>query len=268
MIRETWRRLGPARGYSLVELLVVLAVSSAILAALFGVHRASLEVHARATALEDAQLGARAGLDRMTTELRLVGAYWAGAARAGPAIIAADRRSIAFMADVNGDSARGDAETTTVTAAVAGSTTVSVTGPARHVADAFDVYANRALNDFVSIASGATREVRQLVAVAGTTLTLAAPLDASYPAGSVVRSVERVTYRFDPATGKLTRSVGGSGADTIVDGVVDLAITYFDGRNPPAVVADADRIREIDVRLTTARDGRQRTMTSRVRIRN
>lgn len=256
-------------GYSLAEALVVTAVVGLMAAALFGVYEVSERAYRRASSLEDAQRGARAGLDRMATELRLIGVYWTGAAGAGPAIVDAAPARITFMADVKADTVRGGQETTTAARADAGTTALLVSSTARQTAEAFNVYRDRALNDFVYVARGATREVRPLAAVVGSTLALAAPLAHAYPAGSLVRSVERVTYAFDPATESLTRSVGGSGAQTIVDRVTDLTLTYLDGQHPPAATTDPARIREIRISLTTRGPAEGlRTVTSSVRLRN
>jgi prepilin-type N-terminal cleavage/methylation domain-containing protein len=256
-----------ARGFTLAELLIVLAIAALIAAGLLGVHQTSLQAHARATALHEAQLGARAGLDRMATELRLIGAWWTDAA--GPAILAAGPTSVTFMGDVNGDTVHDGIETTTTAAVPAGTSRLSLTGAMDQIADSFNVYVNPALNDFVAITSGARREVAQVAALDGTTVVLATPLASAYPAASVVRSVERVTYAFDPAKRKLTRSSGGSGADTIVDDVVAVVLEYLDGRHPPAPTTDPPRIREIRVSVTVeASGGARRAVTSRVRLRN
>jgi len=251
-------------GYTLAELLIVIAILGMVAAAVAGVYQVSLQAYTRATSLEDAQLGARAGLDRMSTELRLIGAYWTGADGAGDAITAATPTSITFLADVDRDTVNNGVETTVSAAATL--TAVPVSG----AADAFNVYSSSALNDYVYIVNGATREVRQIAGVAGTIITLATALTNIYPAGSIVRSVETVTYAFDATANTLTRSVGGSGADTILDNVTDLSLTYFDangaslGSSPTVTL-----IREIQISLTTrGSDGSARTMTSRVRPRN
>ncbi len=256
------------KGYTLVELLIVMAIVGMVAAAILGVYQVSQDIYTRTTALEDAQLGARAGLDRMASELRLIGAYWSGATGAGPAITAATATTITFMADVNGDTVVNNAETAVAAGTTASGTTVQVSGTASQAANAFVVYQSPALNDYVYIANGGRREVKQISAVAGTTLTLAAALTTTYPAGSLVRSVETVTYNF--AANSLTRSVGGSGNDTIIDNVTGLTLTYLDangtnlGTAPPPA-----SIREIQMSLTTqGTDGSRRTMTTRVRPRN
>jgi len=260
------RKAGDA-GYTLVELLIVIAILGMVAAAIVGVYEVSVQAYVRSASLEDAQLGARAGLERMITELRLVGAFWAGATGAGTAITAATGTSITFMADVNGDTVSGDEMTVSSNP---NSTTVVVGGTATQVVNAFNIYQTAALNDHLYIASGATREVSRLSGVSGSTLTLATALTKSYPPGSLVRSVEQVTYTLNAATGSLTRSVGGSGAFAIVDNVAGLTLTYFDANGTllgqPVTLA---LIREIQISLTTqGNDGSRRTMTSRVRPRN
>ena len=256
-------------GYSLVELLVVTAVVGVIAAATFGVFRTSQQVYRRASALEDAQLRARAGLALISGDLRLIGAYWTGAAGGGPAIIDATPTSITFMADVNGDSISNGVEMTTATVTRPGATTLTLGASATRVGSAFNTYTSPALNDFVHVASGSRREVRQIASITGSTLTLTAPIGGNYPSGSPVRAVEKVTYALNPSTRGLTRSVGGSGAQTFINQVSALAMTYFDGHHPGAETSDLTRIREIRISVTTeADDGTRRTMASRVRVRN
>lgn len=259
-------RLIREQGYTLAELLVVIAIVGLVVVAISGVYIVSQQTYTRAASLEDAQLGARAGVDRMAPELRLIGAYWTGANGAGPAVTMATPTAIAFTADVDADTLDGaGSEVSLAQPANSGSTQVTVdraTGAGG--GNAF------AASEYLFIASGATREVRQIAGVAGTTITLASPLANTYPAGSLVRSVETVTYAFDPASSTLTRSQGGGGAEAIVDNVAGLALTYFDEfgnpLGPPPTLA---LIREIGISLTTqGSDGSRRTMTTRVRPRS
>lgn len=262
-------RVGKNAGYTLVELLIVVAILGLIALAIGGVYQVSVQAYTRSASLEDAQLGARAGLARMITELRLIGAFWNGATGAGTAITATTATSITFMADVNGDTVINGAETTTTAAIASGSTAVVVNASATNVASSFNVYQTAALNDYLYIANGAMREVSQISGVSGSTLTLATALANSYPTTGIVRSVETVTYNFDAGTGSLTRSVGGSGAAAIVDNVTGLTLTYFDANGTLLNPVTLALIREIQISLTTqGSDGSRRTMTSRVRPRN
>jgi prepilin-type N-terminal cleavage/methylation domain-containing protein len=263
------RRHTKAEGYTLVELLIVVSIVGMVAAGILGVYQVSQGIHTRATALEDAQLGARSGLDRMAGEFRLIGSYWIGASGAGNTITAASSNSITFRANVDDSSVINGAEATASSFPAADSVVLSISATA--TADAFRVYvANPALNDYIYIANGGSREVKQITVITNSTLTLASALGSSYPIGSIVRDVKTITYARNAATNILTRTQGGSGADPVVDNVVGLTFTYFDtaggalGTNPTL-----SAIREIQMSLTTqGADGSRRTMTSRVRPRN
>jgi hypothetical protein len=142
---------------------------------------------------------------------------------------------------------------------------ISVSGAASQVAGSFNVYPDATRNDWVYIGAGARpREVRQLAGVLGTSLALATPLDSDYLEGSLVRSIETVTYAFDPGTGQLTRRLGGAAPEVLVDNVTDFTLTYFDAAGVPTTVTE--EIREIQVSVTTrGTDGSPRTMMTRVK---
>lgn len=252
-------------GYSMIDLLVALAVTGTIAAAILPVFQTTLAQVTYANALEEDQLGSRAALDRMAQDLRLAGAYWAGADGAGAAIATATPTAIAFRADVDADTVAGGTETTLASAS--GTTTLDVSGNA----SAFDVYGTPSLNDYVHVENGTVREVRQVTAVAGQTLTITPALVQSYPAGSVVRSVERVSYAFDATARTLTRQLGGATGDPLLANVTALSFAYFDatGVALPGTPSDPAAIREVQITLTTeSSQGDRRTMGSRIRLRN
>jgi prepilin-type N-terminal cleavage/methylation domain-containing protein len=258
------RRHTKAEGYTLVELLIVTAIVGMVAAGIVGVYQVSQGIYTRATALEDAQLGARAGLDRMASELRLIGAYWSGAAGAGPAITAATATNISFRADVDADTLNVAGQEITLTApAVSGNTSISVNRTTGSIGgNAFTA------SEWVHVANGARREVKQIAAEYGTGLTipLTTALTSSFPGSpqpAIVRSVETITYDLNGTS--LRRNGFG-----IVENVNGLTLTYFGATgnllgSPP----DLAQIREIQMSLTTqGTDGSRRTMTSRVRSRN
>ena len=220
-------------GYTLVELLIVTAIVGMVAAGIVGVYQVSQGIYTRATGLEDAQSGARAGLDRMASELRLIGSYWFGAATSaqGNAIIAATPTSITFMANVDNVDALSvinGAEATPSSTATGTSVPLSLS--AADTADAFRIYvANpETNNDYIYIANGGGREVRRITGIDdGNTLTLTPALSSSYPVGSIVRDVKRITYARDTVANRLTRTQGGSGADPVVDNVTGLTFTYY-----------------------------------------
>jgi prepilin-type N-terminal cleavage/methylation domain-containing protein len=259
------RRRSDERGFTLVELLIALAIGAMVAAAIVEIFQGSLSQVSHATSLEDAQSSARVGLDQMVSELRLIGSYWTGIPGAGNAITAATPSTLTFMADIDADTVSGTTETTLTGASTATTLTVSAN------ASAFNTYATAAANDYVYVADGGTRELRQLASVTGSVVTLTAALANSYPAGSIVRSVERVSYTFDASAKTLTRTLGGGSTDTVLDNVTALTFSYFDSSGGALATTppDATAIKEVQISVTTQGTGGDlRKMTSRVRLRN
>jgi prepilin-type N-terminal cleavage/methylation domain-containing protein len=268
-IMRAWRRAGSAAGFTLIELLIAIAIASLVATAILQIFQGSMTQVSQATSLEDAQSTVRIGLDEIVTEFRLIGAYWNGISGAGNAITAATPSSITFMADIDADTVSTGSgcpcETTLTLASAATTLTVSAN------ATAFNTYSTASLNDYAYVANGSAREVRQVAAVAGSAVTLASALTYSYPIGSIVRSVEKVTYTFDSSAKTLTRTVGGAAADTVLDNVTALTFSYRDsfGGALSATPPDTRLIKEIKISMTTqGTGGALRTMQSRVRPRN
>lgn len=266
---------GNKTGYTLAELLVTLAIVGLAASAVAGVYQVSHQTYIRASSLEDAQAGARAGLDRMANDLRLIGSCWFGATGAGNAIIAATPTSIIFMANVDDLSVINGTEATTTGPVTGNGASVSLTTEQTDVAFRTYLPPNQSLNDYIYIADGGRREVQQIIQKNGSALTLASALTLTppaYPTGSLVRNVKRITYARNPGTNTpLTRTQGGSGADTIVDNVSALTFTYFgtDGVASLGTNPNTAFIREIQVDLTVqGADGSPRRMTTRVRPRS
>lgn len=265
-------------GYALTELLITIAIVGLVASAVASVYHVSQQSYDRARSLEAAQLGARAGLDRMANELRLIGSFWVGASGAGNAITVAAADRISFMANVDNFSVINGAEARVRDGSTANGTTVPLNISAAAINYAFKCYSNSALNDYIYIANGGTREVKRINAITNNstcnnssdrTITLASSLGSVYPAGSLVRDVKIITYAAQ--NNRLTRTQGGSGADPIVDGVKALTFTYFDaaGGALPATPPNLSLIREIRIDLTVqGADGSLRTMTTRVRPRS
>ena len=263
----TRRRSEGERGFTLIELLIAIAIASLVATAIVRIFQGSMAQVSHATSLQDAQSAVRVGLDQMATELRQIGSYWNGASGAGNAITTATPSTITFMADIDSDTVTGTTETTL--SAASGVTTLTVSANA----SAFNTYTPSSLNDYVYVANGSTREVRQVTSVNATTsiVTLASALTYSYPIGSMVRSVEQVNYTFNSTAKTLTRTVGGAASDTVLDNVTALTFSYFDssGNALLATPADPSVIREIKISMTTQGTGGDlRTMASRVRLRN
>ncbi|MFQ5519902.1 MAG: PilW family protein [Candidatus Methylomirabilia bacterium] len=251
-------------GFTMTEMLVVTAVLGLVLAAVLGIYQVSLRSYLFAMAGEQAQLSGRAGLDRIASELRLINN---GRSASSGAITAATPTSITFLADINNDTLDAAGNEATLTAlANLGDTTVQISSAA-----GFSV------GELLYVADGSSSENKAITAIAGNTLTLGAGLDSWYPAGSIVRSVETVSYSLD-GTGTLRRQVGGGGAQPLTSGVTAFQITYWNEVTPPVEITDLsaqvsrDQVRELRLQLTTAaRSGDQmvsRTLRAGVKPRN
>ena len=88
-------------GFSLVELLVVVAVLGLVMAGALGLLESGMRTYALGAARTEAQQAARVGLERMAKELRQAGYDPAGAAVA--AIVAAEPTRLVFQVDANGN---------------------------------------------------------------------------------------------------------------------------------------------------------------------
>jgi hypothetical protein len=231
----------------------------------------------------------------MANELRLIGSYWVGVSSCAPlpncsAITAATPTSITFMGNVsNVDTLSVSNGAEVRVSGTASGTSVPLNISASDTANAFKVYtgSGSTLNDWIYIADGGTREVKQIASITGSTLNLASALSSPYPVppdtnvqNVLVRDVKTITYtRNAVATSTcpvaltcLTRTQGGDTTpDPIVDHVTGLTFTYFDatGAALPASPPNPGLIREIRIDLTVqSPDGSARYMTTRVKPRS
>jgi type IV pilus assembly protein PilW len=88
-----------ARGFSLIELMVAMAMACIVLAAIYSLHAALLKSYTTQNAAADVQEGMRAGIDFMAEDILMAGFNPMGTAGAG--IVAADATSIRFTSDRN-----------------------------------------------------------------------------------------------------------------------------------------------------------------------
>jgi type IV pilus assembly protein PilW len=88
-----------ARGFSLIELMVAMAMACIVLAAVYSLHAALTKSYTTQNAAADAQEGMRAGIDFMAEDILMAGFNPLGTAGAG--IAAADATSIRFTSDRN-----------------------------------------------------------------------------------------------------------------------------------------------------------------------
>jgi hypothetical protein len=241
---------GGPRGHGVAELLVAVGVAAIVMAGLFATVEVAAKASARATAADAWPVDAGAAVERLVTDLRMAGSYYAGATNAAFPITAFSETAITFVGDVDGDGA------TTITAASipASVTVASATGFSR--------------NEFVFLASGSLREVARISSdpAHSRTLTLTTPLANTFPAGSLARSVERVTWAYDPLTRTLTRT-DAAGTVPVTDGVVAFTLTGYDVNGATTVRLGA--VDSIGIELAVpAGGGTRRTLKGRAQLRS
>jgi len=261
--------MGNNKGMTLVEILVVLVVGSILMAAMFGSFINQQKSYAMQDQVIDMQQGLRAGIDRMTREIRMAG-YGGdiletfGNVNTFTHIItpvnATPQDSITIL--VADEVARLDQN------APAGSTQLIL-----NTSNVFDAGSKKYLclqgqNNYL------------ILAVTGSTVTLAAPLQEDHLINESVGLVKAITYRIDPNTTNLVRDENtGEGGQLLAEDVENIQIRYTLASG--AVVdspASPEDIRMVSVSLTVRTrmphdeypgDGYlRRSMTSEIEVRN
>ncbi len=261
-----------SRGMSLVELLVVLAVSGIVMAAMYGIFIGQQRNYGIQDQVVELQQGLRAAMDRMTREIRMAG-Y-------GGDILAA-------FGEVNGfsqlitpvDNGHRDSITilmaqqvTTLSQnAAAGATTLQLS-----VASAGDLF-NTTTKRYLCL-NGLNNY--RVLSVSGSTVTLATPLGEDHLANEPVFLVKAITYRISPDTTDLVRDENtGEGGQLLAECVERLELRYtLSGGTVVDQPGDASDIRMVDISLTARTkladsgypgDGyRRQSLRSSVEVRN
>jgi type IV pilus assembly protein PilW len=94
-----------ARGFSLVEMLIAMAVGMAVLGAMYGVFNIQSKTLGNQEEIVAMQQSVRAGMDMMAREIGMAGYNPASATFAG---VTYDTTQLRIMADLNGDGDTGD----------------------------------------------------------------------------------------------------------------------------------------------------------------
>lgn len=94
------------KGFTLVELLVALAISSIVMAAIFVTHQGQVQGKIAQEVTLEMQQGGRAAMDLMTRDLRMAGCD--PMASAGAGFVTATAGEVEFTMDIRGDGTTGN----------------------------------------------------------------------------------------------------------------------------------------------------------------
>jgi len=237
------------RGFTLIELLISMVVGIILMGAMvstFLIQRKSYDIQEQVTQMNQ---NARAAMDLMSREIRMAGYQVEGIDEITDD---SDSNTITFLGDVDSD---------VITAIDTNPASASETSISVNLSDAGDYIAE---TDYIYLSDGFNSELIRADASGAfstsgepDTINLSEGLTNSYAVGSLVQTVEEVTYELDGST--LERN-----GYPVADDIESLNFTY---------VADTVKI---ELTARTAKidpdykgDGyRRRTLTMTVKLRN
>lgn len=221
-------------GFSLAEVLIVVAVLGFAMTAVVGIYQITQKTTLIATAGEDAQVQARAVLAQLGADLRLINAGRAAVApTAAGAITAASQTTLTFLADTHGGLNPSGNLISLSSAVAAGVTSVTLN-------DATNINCGAS----ITLADGPIAESHTTASTGcktGNAVTLGQATFTDYPAGAYVNGVDTAYWSWDSGTQYLCRKVntacGGTPSawdpdnDIIATGVTSFQLTYLDSAN-------------------------------------
>jgi prepilin-type N-terminal cleavage/methylation domain-containing protein len=274
-------------GYSLAELLVVVAVTGFLMAAVFTIYQVTQRTAFRASGSEASLVQARAIVDKFGGDFRMVGA--ARNLYSAP-ISAATGTSLTFQGDIDNTLAT-DYSPVTVSGSQVNANAASMT-----VSDATNILCGTD----ITLADGPVTETHTLPAAGcktGNTITFGTTNcpDASgaggdrpctfYPVGSFVYTVETIYWVWDAASGNLCRKINTAcnatpslwdqDNDVIASGVTNFSLTYLDrtgttlamSGTPPALPTTSySSVRAVRVSVTVSGQSGDQTVTRQMEL--
>jgi prepilin-type N-terminal cleavage/methylation domain-containing protein len=229
--------LADRAGYTIVEMVIVVAIAGLLMGAVFTIYQVIQRTTLRASGSEASLVQARAVVDKLGGDFRMVGAAWNFYSTS---ITAATATSITLNGDIDNTLDASYNPVRLTSAIVAGATSMSVSD-----------LTNIVCGTKVTLSNGPISETHQLASsgcTSGTTVVNFQTGDTpftSYPAGAIgsgdvtfIYTVESVNWVWDATTQKLCRKVNGTCAanatswsddtDVIADNVTSFCLTYLD----------------------------------------
>jgi prepilin-type N-terminal cleavage/methylation domain-containing protein len=220
------KRIHKQRGFTLVELMVVVAIFFFIMAAVFNAYLSQFHASVVQTQVTDMQQNARIAMDSLSKEIRMAGF--------GMPATAVNGFSNAITPAINNDATNGNNVldgndqitivtgyrqiSTLTSAASADDTTISLVANANQ----FDTDKKK----FVCVDGVGQIDNYQVTGIAGNVLTVTPALHRPYQAGARVLLVKAITYSVNDAR-VLTRNENtGGGAQSLAPNIEDLQFAY------------------------------------------
>ena len=227
MLRRVFSRVLSPRsdrtGYTLVELLIVLLLTSFMMTALTGFFRAVVAVRQNTAGQTEAQQGLRALASLITQELRQAGACLP--------------RSGTFVSLSGTDTGLTDTLTLRIglTDPTTGACLRAQLGGSGAVVGTTSLVVNstagfgQAKRLLVTSATTGAAEVYSIVSISGTSIAISPGLLYAKPASSRVYPLDERIYQLQTWSGRqvLTVSIDGGTAQPLVDGVTEFDVTYL-----------------------------------------
>ena len=288
-------RRTPDAGYSLAELLVVVAVTGFLMASVFTIFEVTQRTSQRATGSEAALVQARAVVDKIGGDFRMAGASWY---YYSTPITMADSTSINFRGDIDNtlDSSYNPVVLTggasVGTPLGAGATSMKVSDTSNIVCGTYVTLANGPIAESHLLpSSGCTSggPTNGTVNFQGTDLP-----STGFPVGSLwatsgsldvtfIYTVENVHWVYDRPTQKLCRKINGTcpadattwndDTEVIADNVTNLCLMYLDysgnnlNPNCSSVAASSlSAIRAVIISVTVKAQAGDQTVTRQMQL--
>jgi len=242
-------------GYSLIELMVAMLISTLVVGGVMVMLTAIGDVHRDSQQLIDAQQAARISLEQVQRDLQVAGVGLAWLVPPLPLVVPQADGGVIIRHCQSGITTVLDADMGNANDPM---TVDDVTG--FEVGQSIGVYDASGAMDLVTVTGIDAGNSRIQHSGASKAYTVAD--------GTAVARIETIQYSVD-AQDRLTRSIDGAAAQPIAGNVVSLTITYWDSGNPPAVfvpVSNAEMmmIQTVQVDLTIqTEDPRLNTVTFR-----